>query len=221
MAKEALSTLLLLVCATLILTAGAIISASLYIGLLSGLLWIVTGFSLYFFRDPERVPPERTDAVLAPADGKILRITRALEKNYVKKENICITIFLSLLDVHIIRAPVSGAIGYFSYKKGQFYPAYKKEAGELNERASIGIDSAAFKVLFKMIAGKIARRIVCPLREGHYVSAGDKIGMIKFGSRVDIYLPSEVHLSVTEGDRIRAGETILGTHSNETSRATG
>jgi|LJSS01.1.fsa_nt_gb phosphatidylserine decarboxylase len=182
--------------------------------------WIVgsgavglAALTLWFFRDPERpLPPEaeRDGAVLAPADGRVVQVCRVTEPEFLGGEAVQVSIFLSVLDVHVNRVPVTGVVRLCRYVPGRFLVAYRAEASQQNEQTVIGIESPNGRVLFKQIVGVLARRIVCTLREGQFVRAGERFGMMKFGSRMDVLLPAErVQLCVREGMRVRAGQTIL------------
>jgi len=173
-------------------------------------------FTLFFFRDPKRNIPDNItkDTILSPADGRIVLIDDI--KNH--EENIFpideplkkVSIFLSALNVHVNRIPISGIIRYFRYVKGSYVMAFNKKASVLNERTEIGIENENNKKLvFKQIAGFVARRIVCPLKKDVSVKAGEKFGMIKFGSRVDILFKPDAVLSVKKGQKVVGGETII------------
>ncbi len=165
-------------------------------------------FMLYFFRDPERIPPERPGAVLAPADGKVVEI-REVTDHFVGPGR-QVSIFLSPLDVHVNRAPVGGLVVGVEYRAGRFLPAYRAEASEVNERATVHLQGQDVRVTVTQIAGVLARRIVCRLRGGEKLQAGERFGMIRFGSRVDLVLPRSVRMEARAGDRVRGGESIIG-----------
>ncbi|MBN2366011.1 MAG: phosphatidylserine decarboxylase family protein [Calditrichaeota bacterium] len=173
---------------------------------------IFSSFNLLFFRDPDRSVPANTDVILSPADGKVIQITEVSENEFFKEKVTRVSIFLSVFDVHVNRSPFSGTVEYFRYKRGSFLPAFKEDASLENEQTAIGIrDDRGRQIMFTQIAGIIARRIVCELREGHQTSAGERMGMIRYGSRADIYFrPEEVELSVKPGDKVQGGETIIG-----------
>ncbi|MBN1155249.1 phosphatidylserine decarboxylase family protein [candidate division KSB1 bacterium] len=174
------------------------------------LAWVVLIFILFFFRDPDRTIPNDPNVVIAPADGKIVNIVNEYEDHLFESNVVRISIFLSLFDVHINRMPISGKIIYFNYLKGKFIPAFKEKASLENEQTIIGIENDGQIVLLKQIAGIIARRIVCYVRTGHRVKIGQRFGMIRFGSRVDLFLPPDTELNVHENDRVKGGETIIG-----------
>ncbi|MCY4001033.1 MAG: phosphatidylserine decarboxylase family protein [Bacteroidetes bacterium] len=176
---------------------------------------VVPGFPLsvmYFFRDPEReIPLEAESIIIAPADGKIVEIVQEQESNFVDGKVWRISIFLSVLDVHVNRVPVSGTVRHLDYKSGTFKVAWHPDASAINEQSIIGIEHPSGKrVLFKQIAGTLARRIVNRLSKGDIVDAGKRFGLIRFGSRMDVIFSMDIHPQVEIGDRVRAGETILG-----------
>jgi phosphatidylserine decarboxylase len=181
----------------------------------SPLGWIGTMFTIWcvlFFRDPERVTPVRDGIVVAPADGKVSRIINAVpppELNLGDRPMARVSIFMSVFNCHVNRSPLTGRIEKIVYKAGAFINADLDKASEQNERNSFVIATATTRIAVVQIAGLIAKRIVCFSREGATVSAGDRIGMIRFGSRVDVYLPDGVRPMVAEGQTAVAGETII------------
>ena len=166
--------------------------------------------TLYFFRDPDRVIPAGKGLVVSPADGRIVRVEESVLLPMYKVPAKRIAIFLSLGDVHINRVPVSGRVVSLEYTPGCYRPAFSHHSSESNEQQLIGIKGTMGKVYIKQIAGMVARRIVCRLRVGDRIRRGERFGMIKFGSRIELYLPSSVTLKVSEGERVRGGETIIG-----------
>jgi phosphatidylserine decarboxylase len=170
---------------------------------------VFLGFTVNFFRDPDRVTPSGDHLVIAPADGKVIVVKSVAEGEYLRGEAWQISIFMSPLNVHVNRNPISGKVGHFRYVQGEYFAAYADKASEKNEQTIIGIENGRGKVLFKQIAGFVARRIVCTLKMGDEVRAGERFGMIKFGSRVDVFLPSHAVVKVKEGDRTAAGESVL------------
>ncbi|MFI5263049.1 MAG: phosphatidylserine decarboxylase family protein [Candidatus Kapaibacterium sp.] len=181
--------------------------------LLYAIAVFLTVFSLNFFRDPDRTPNSAgepiDDLIISPADGKIVLIREVDEPEYLKSRAHLISIFMSPLDVHVNRIPVSGKVEYLQYRKGKFLVASTPESVNENERMMIGINSGGKKLLFNQVTGYVARRIVCELKPGDSVASGERFGMIKFGSRVDIYLPIDARLTVKEGDIAKSGETII------------
>jgi phosphatidylserine decarboxylase len=170
---------------------------------------IIALFTIYFFRDPDRITPQQENAIISPADGRILSITKVEENRFLKSGAWKVSIFMSPLNVHVNRIPISGKVGYLNYIKGEYLMAFYEKADERNERNEVGIDSKFGKVLFVQIAGFMARRIVSTLQMEQPVTAGERFGMIKFGSRVDVYVPVEWNVKVKTGDNVFSGESIL------------
>ncbi len=179
---------------------------------------IFTIFCLYFFRDPDRVAPPRQDVFLAPADGLVVDTSPAMppaELGLGEALRPRIAIFLSVLDVHVNRAPFAGTVAKIAYHPGQFLNAAHDKAAEENERNAIAFTLPGGQTIAVVqIAGLIARRIVCDLHVGQVVSAGERIGIIRFGSRTDVYLPEGATPLVAVGQRMIGGETVLATLPN-------
>jgi len=178
-----------------------------------GLLCLVVVLNALFFRDPERSSPPGDDLIIAPADGKIILIRDIRSDEYLLGDAVQVSIFMSPADVHVNRYPVTGRVEYFTHVPGQFFAAYQEKASLSNEQTHIGIGCNGKKILMKQIAGFIARRIVAEVSVGDRAVAGARFGMIKFGSRVDVILPKGVILKVKQGDRTRAGETVVAAFS--------
>ena len=172
---------------------------------------IVALFVLYFFRDPERTVPPGRDVVVSPADGRVVSVGPVAEEGFMGGPATRVTIFLSVFDVHVQRAPLGGQVGDYSYRAGAFLPAWREEASDGNERATLGIETGEGPVVVRQIAGLIARRIVTYPREGDRVAKGDRIALIRFGSRVDLFLPPDWPVAVEPGDVVRGGETPVAT----------
>ena len=168
-------------------------------------------FTLYFFRNPKRDVPAGMDLILSPADGVIMEIDEVNEEKFIKDRAIRVSIFLSISNVHINRSPLPGEVKYRYYRPGKFIPAFKSHASEINEKNFIGIESQSFKLMVCQITGFIARRIKCWVDEGQVLAAGEIIGMIKFGSGTELFIPVGSNLQVKKGDKVRAGETVIGT----------
>jgi phosphatidylserine decarboxylase len=175
------------------------------------LLGIAVLFILNFFRDPERTSPEGENLIVSPADGKVILIKELFEQEYLKCDALQISIFMSPLDVHVNRFPISGKVGYFRYIQGDYIAAFNDKSSERNERTHIGVEKNGFKVLFKQIAGAVAQRIIANVSVGQEAKRGERFGMIRFGSRVDVIMQKEVDIKVKLNDRVRAGETVLAT----------
>lgn len=178
-------------------------------GLLGALLLFLI-FTLSFFRDPERKIPFGDGLVLSPADGKVVLIKGVNEQEYLKANGVQVSIFMSPLNVHVNRYPLSGKIAYFKHVPGEFLVAFDDKSSARNERTYIGIENGNIRVLTKQIAGFVARRIVAPVKTGDTAVAGERFGMIRFGSRVDVIMPEGSLLMVRVGDKAVAGETVLG-----------
>lgn len=170
---------------------------------------LLLAFTFYFFRDPERTTPQGENIIIAPADGKIIFVKEVFEDKFLKSDAVQVSIFMSPLNVHVNRFPVSGQIEYFEHIPGKYLVAFEDKASKANERTLIGVDNGKFKLLFKQIAGFIARRIVADLRVGMKTTAGERFGMIKFGSRVDVIMPKNAVIKIKVNDTVKAGETIL------------
>ncbi len=166
-------------------------------------------FTLYFFRDPERNLPNKENAIVSPADGKILIIKNIIDNKFIGGEAIQVSIFMSPLNVHVNRIPIDGTVDYLEHIKGEYLVAFHDKADERNERTEIGITGKYGKVLFTQVAGFVARRIVCKLTKGDTVKQGNRFGMIKFGSRVDVIVKPDWEIKIKEGDVVTAGESIL------------
>ena len=195
---------------------GGIVVAVIGLLLWYPLTWlglIFTLFCLYFFRDPERVPPPRMNVFLAPADGLVVSIEQAIpppELGLAPEPRTRVAIFLSVLDVHVNRAPISGTVQKIAYHPGLFLSAAEDKASDDNERNSILLRTAGGQdVVVVQIAGLIARRILCEATEGQMLLAGQRFGIIRFGSRTDLYLPEGCLPLVTVGQRMIGGETVI------------
>jgi len=164
---------------------------------------------LYFFRDPERDTPQGENLIVSPADGKVVEIKDIYEGKFLKSEAKKVSIFMSLFNVHVNRSPIDGKVTYRDYVRGMKKPAFGAGSSNLNERSYLGIEGK-IRLLLVQVAGFVARRIVTYPKIGDALKAGERIGIIKLGSRVELYLPLNVEVVVKVGDKVRAGETILG-----------
>ena len=179
-----------------------------------GWWWAAVALTLFalaclgFFRDPERTPPAVTGAILAPADGRVMGVVD-VDDGWVGRA-VRVSIFLSPLDVHVNRSPVAGLVRDVQYAPGRFLAAYRDEASELNERYTVALEGDSARLTVRQIAGVLARRIVCRARAGDKLQAGERYGLIRFGSRTDLVVPRGTELRVQVGDRVRGGETIMG-----------
>jgi phosphatidylserine decarboxylase len=179
----------------------------------AGLLFFLGLFVFYFFRDPRRQVPPDPGVVVAPADGRVVEI---VDEEFASRAGRRISIFLSIWDVHVQRAPVAGRISKVEYRPGKFYGAYRSRASGQNEQNVIYIHTSTEQIIVKQIAGAIARRVLCWKREGDEVAIGERLGMIRFGSRVDIWLPLEVQPTIARGQLAKGGETILAKWTSTT-----
>ena len=179
--------------------------AQIAIFLISGISLL---FTLYFFRDPKRTTPDEKRVILAPADGKIILIQPHGQDTSANHQTL-VSIFMSPFNVHVNRVPLTGKITHLHYYPGKFLMAFDNKSMESNERMEIGIDNGEIEVRFAQVSGFLARRIICTLRSGEIVKIGKRFGMIKFGSRIDLILPSSVKVAVQPGQKTRAGETII------------
>ena len=170
---------------------------------------VVLFLTLNFFRDPERKTPQKDGIIVAPADGKLIVIRKNISNSFVGDSCNQISIFMSPLNVHVNRIPISGKVEHLKYHEGKFIAAFDDKASENNERMETGIVTAKGKILFIQIAGFLARRIVNDLKIGDSVTIGSRFGMIKFGSRVDVIVPDNWEPVVKMNDNVSAGETIL------------
>ncbi len=180
---------------------------------LGGLALLAIGFTLfsaYFFRDPDRAVPTDRSLVVSPADGKVLSVEEVTETSFMDGPCLRVTIFLNVVNVHVQRVPVSGTVRHYEYRPGKYLVAWEPKASELNEQASIGIETPAGPVLVRQIAGLVARRIVTRPREGDPVERGERYGLIRFGSRVDLFLPLDWEITVEPGDKVAAGSSVVG-----------
>jgi len=177
---------------------------------LAGLL--LTCFVLYFFRDPERISPDEEDVVVSPADGKVLSVEKVFDERFVKEHVYKISIFMNVFNVHVNRMPYPGRVSKIVYAPGKFYSANTEHAALENEYCAVIVTTsqADRQLAVVQVAGLLARRIVCWAGKGDSLDRGQRYGLIRFGSRVDLYLPLQMQLEVTAGQRVRAGETILG-----------
>ncbi|MBF0542087.1 MAG: phosphatidylserine decarboxylase family protein [Nitrospirae bacterium] len=166
-------------------------------------------FMIFFFRDPERNTPTDPNIIASPADGKIIKIEKMYEHEYLKKDVIKISIFMSPFNVHINRAPFNGIVVGVAHNKGGFFAAYKDDASIKNENIAMVIKTIKGDILVRQVAGFIARRAVCRVKPGDTLSTGDRYGLIKFSSRVDLYLPPSVETAVKLNDIVKSGETII------------
>jgi phosphatidylserine decarboxylase len=192
------------------------IAAAFFAGAVYGLVLLgLSIFFLFFFRDPEREISAPPDAVLSPADGRVMLAGPSTAESFPASSWQQISIFLSPMDVHINRMPVAGTILNVEYHPGRFMPAFKAEAGDLNEFTQVTVDHRGQTVVFRQIVGILARRIVCRVRQGDQVQAGDRMGVMKFGSRMDIFLPLSAVIHTRVNDKVVGGRTVVATLTSQ------
>lgn len=183
---------------------------------IAGLFLLFSLFCAWFFRDPSRKAEAGEHDILSPGDGRIVSIVEEEENGFFKAKVNRISVFLSVFNVHVNRIPADGTVEYLKYRPGKFMAAFKEGASTENEQSEIGIVNGSRKVMFKQIAGLIARRIIFRVMENQVVKRGERCGLIRFGSRVDIFLPLDAEILVKKGQNVKGGETIIGRFSNET-----
>jgi phosphatidylserine decarboxylase len=193
----------------LILAASRWDSRWLFAG--SIILGVLTLFTTFFFRDPNRSFEPSEGALISPADGTILRVDTLETHPFIGGRTTKVSIFLSVMNVHVNRVPASGKIDFVKYNPGKFFAAWADKASDLNEQTEIGMTTeSGQKIVFKQIAGLIARRIVCRLLPQEDVAAGERFGMIRFGSRTELFVPAGSRIAIKPGDKVRGGKTIIG-----------
>jgi phosphatidylserine decarboxylase len=187
----------------------AIVAAFAVNTLLGAALLILSGFFLFFFRDPDRVITQGDAAVLSPADGRVMVAGAPTGQGFPQGQWKQISIFLSPTDVHVNRMPIGGRVTKVEYHPGRFLPAYKAEAGDLNEYTEVWLDHGGQTIVVRQIVGILARRIVCRTKIGDEVKAGDRFGVMKFGSRMDLFLPLTATVMVKVNEKVIAGVTVI------------
>lgn len=185
------------------------------LGLMGGWSWITglglvaTGFFAYFFRDPERDIPLEPGVIVSPADGKVVRVDEVQENEFLQGPARYVAIFMNVFDVHVNRAPLAGTVTRSEHRDGCFKAAWSEAACTFNEQQALVLEAGGRRVLVIQIAGLLARRIISYVQPGQHLEKGERLGMICFGSRVDLYLPPEAEILVKVGDRVRAGSSIV------------
>jgi phosphatidylserine decarboxylase len=184
--------------------ALGILAALIHLSYLSAFFFIIAAFICFFFRNPERRIPEEKNLVVSPADGKIVKISP------LNNGEQAISIFLNIFNVHVNRSPIAGEVLQVEYKRGKFKAAFDDEASQVNEQNIITIAGQDIRIVVRQIAGLIARRVVCWKKPGNSLQRGELIGLIRFGSRVDIVLPGHMKILVKVGDKVKGGSSIIG-----------
>lgn len=182
--------------------------SSFFIGVF-GVFLILTFFMAFFFRDPYRKVPEGEGLFVSPADGKVMLIKDVFEKDYLKAETKEISIFMSPIDVHVNRAPCDGKVTTVKYSPGKYMAAYKEDSSVKNENIVMVLEGGQGSVLVRQVAGFLARRTVCRAKVGDVLRRGERYGIIKFSSRLDVYLPKDARITIRIGEKVKAGETVI------------
>ena len=194
---------------------GGLIAAIVFGFLLSPILGFVllalTTFFLFFFRDPDRPVNAPDSAVISPADGRVMVAGPSASQSFPPAEWQQISIFLSPMDVHVNRLPAGGLVTKVEYHPGRFLPAYRADAGDLNEYTEVVLDHGGQTIVVRQIVGILARRIVCRVKQGDMVRAGDRMGVMKFGSRMDVFLPQTATIATKVGAKVVGGVTVIAT----------
>jgi phosphatidylserine decarboxylase len=188
---------------------AAIVRRSFPLWLLAFVLTVLVLWVAYFFRDPERTGPRGDDLVISPADGRVIEVVEVDEPAFLQGRAIRISVFMNVFNVHVNRYPVGGRVAYVHYNPGKFMNAAAEKASLDNEQMSIGVQGARHRILFRQIAGLVARRIVTYSRVGDDAEQGERMGIIRFGSRVDVFVPVGSTIRVKVGDKPSAGVTVL------------
>lgn len=191
--------------------ATPLVLAAVLIGWLASPLWavpalLVAAFFLWFFRDPERIVPQASGAIVSPGDGEVTDLSRVMVDGFERQR---ISIFLNVFNVHVNRAPISGVIRDIRYQKGKFVNAMSANSAEENEQNIVTVEGEGQTVVFKQIAGLIARRIIFTKKVGDHVARGERVGLIKFGSRVDVLMDPGVEVAVKVGDHVKGASSVL------------
>ena len=191
--------------------AAAIVFGFFLSPILGVVLLALTTFFLFFFRDPDRPVNAPDSAVLSPADGRVMEAGPSASQSFPTAQWQQISIFLSPVDVHVNRLPIGGLVKKVEYHPGRFLPAYRTDAGDLNEYTEVVLDHGGQTIVVRQIVGILARRIVCRVKQGDMVRAGDRMGVMKFGSRMDVFLPQTATIGTKVGDKVVGGVTVIAT----------
>jgi len=176
---------------------------------------VVFLFTAFFFRNPERDIPIDELSLVSPADGIVMDVERVFEDQFLNGESIRVRIFLSIFNVHVNRSPMAGKVIFRAYRQGKMIPAFKSHASELNEKNYVGIQNDHLQILVTQVTGFIARRIVCWVKSGDIIAKGERFGLIKFGSCTEIFVPTNVEIMVSPGDKVSGGISVIGRVSVE------
>lgn len=196
--------------------AAGILAVALGYWPVAVVLWLVSAACISFFRDPARSSDAPPSAILAPADGRVLLVGSSPAEVVALGLPVQVSIFMSPANVHVNRAPIAGTVREARYSRGKHFPAFQDKSSDANEHSFVVIDGGQGTVAYKQIAGTLARRVVCDLDAGHSVERGQRVGIIKFSSRVDLFLPAAAAVHVAAGQRTRAGVTVVASFPAET-----
>jgi phosphatidylserine decarboxylase len=194
------------------LFAVAAVCAFMHLPAISAVLAFLGAFTCYFFRNPGRRIPAGDKVIVSPADGKVVRIAPIMGSDGVPTGH-AVSIFLSIFDVHVNRSPIRGNLETLEYRRGRFLAAYEEDASKYNEQNILTIQGDGIRLVVKQIAGIIARRVVCWKKPGQPLARGELIGLIRFGSRVDVLMPRQVRILVKAGDRVKGGSSVIGDYA--------
>jgi phosphatidylserine decarboxylase len=208
-AREGLSLIVIAAIIALGAFGAALARRSWPLWLLAFAVTLIALWVAYFFRDPERTGARGPQLIIAPADGKVVMITEVDEPAFLHGRAKRVSIFMNVFNVHVNRYPVAGTVRFVHYNPGKFLNAITEKSSLENEQMSVGLESGSVRILVRQIAGLVARRIVTYSREGEHVEQGDRMGIIRFGSRVDVFLPTSAEIAVRTGDLTTAGTTVV------------
>lgn len=210
MSKEGFGIIFTLAFFVLFLMALGYYRENVPILILSGIAFVLFVFTIFFFRDPKRTPPTDLNVIVSPSDGIVIEVEDCEEKEYIEGPVTRVSIFLSLFNVHVNYVPFSGTVDFLKYERGNYFRANTDDAFKKNAHTLIGLKTQHGKLVFRQSVGLVARRIVCHLRYGDKVKIGDKFGIMKFGSRMDVYFPDWAEVTVKVGDKLTGAESIIG-----------
>jgi phosphatidylserine decarboxylase len=196
-----------------LILAGVVL---VFLGVIGGWPWLTVlglvsgGFFAYFYRDPERPVPAEAGVIVSPADGKVVLVDEVQENEFLQSPARRVAIFMDVFDVHVNRAPVAGTVTDMRHRAGEYKAASRRDAAQRNEQQAVVLEDGGRRLLVVQIAGLLARRIIPYVKPGQFLARGERLGMICFGSRVDLYLPPEGEIAVKVGDHLKAGSSIIG-----------
>lgn len=208
--KEGFGIIFTLACFTALFGTLGYFQDNLLVLIFSGISCVLFIFTIFFFRDPKRTSPTDPNVIVSPSDGTVIEVEECEENEYIEGPVTRVSIFLSLFNVHVNYVPFSGVVDFLKYERGQFFRANTDAAYKKNVHTLIGLQTQHGTLVFRQSVGLVARRIVCHLRYGDKVKTGDKFGIMKFGSRMDVYLPAWARVTAKVGDKLTGAESIIG-----------